>query len=246
MILRDAVGWCFSISYVSIGYDCSAAGALRALGLRHEAYPFDWIQSHSGGIRQCLTERFARFHTEVRLMEHGRRVIDAYGFEFPHDYPVRDKEGEHNKEEHDKGQHSNQDIQEEKKEEKVVHQMGEAGHDENMYMEVLGKPIVPEWSAYLDVVREKYGRRIRRFLAVMENREKPVVVLSRYYDREARELVVWLRTHYEREDIYMVNTWPEESTLAVKGCITVYAERNGIWNEPAVWREGLERLMASI
>ena len=209
-------------TFISIGYDCSAAGALRELGLRQEAYPFDWVQSGGEAIRQCLTERFARFHTEVRLMEHGRRVVDAYGIEYPHDYPVRDRDKD-----------------------EVTH-MGETGHDENMYMEVLGKPIVPEWSAYLDVVREKYGRRIRRFLSAMENREKPVIVFSRYRDEHARELLWWLRAHYEREDIYMVNTWVEESGRAVEGCITVHTERNGMWNETTVWREGLEGLLASL
>ena len=212
--------------FISLGYECSAAGGLRELGLRQEAYPFDWVESTQPAIRQCLMERFARFHKEVRLMDHERRVIDAYGIQYPHDYPVRSKE-------------------EKEKWVEEVGLVGEFGRDV-MYMEEIGRPIVPEWSTYLDVVQEKYKRRIHRFLSAMEDRARPVIFFGRYHDEDARDFLRWLRTHYQREDFYMVNTGQPVSGKAVEGCITVNTERNGIWNETAVWREGLEGLLAAI
>jgi hypothetical protein len=74
--------------YISIGYDCSPAAALRGLGLRPAALPFDWVESNIDALDKCINDRFAQFHKGVRLNENKTRVIDAYGFQFPHDYPT--------------------------------------------------------------------------------------------------------------------------------------------------------------
>lgn len=216
-------------SPVPLGYDCSAAGALRDLGLRQEAYPFDWVQSRAEIVRQCILDGFARYHTEVRLMEHGRRVVDAYGVEYPHDYPVRSRE---------------EVVQ---TEETVVEEVGEAGREE-MYMEEMSRPIVAEWQTYCNTVQEKYQRRIQRFLAVMACRERPIVFFTRYRDADARELLRWLRSHYQREDMYLVNTdnpmyLTRPEGVVEEGCVTVCTERNGIWNEQAVWQEGIHAIL---
>lgn len=211
-----------------LGYDCSPAGALRDLGLRQEAYPFDWVQSSAEIVRQCIVEGFARYHTEVRLMEHGRRVVDAYGVEYPHDYPVRSREVV--------------EVDE------VDQRVGEAGEEEAMYMEEMSRPIVAEWQTYCNTVQEKYQRRIQRFLSILACREKPILFFTRYRDADARELLRWLRGHYQREDMYLVNTdHPTYLTrpegVVEEGCVTVWTERNGIWNEPAVWQEGVDAVL---
>jgi len=78
--------------YVSIGYDCSPASALRGLGLRPAALPFDWVVSSVDALEKCIGDRFAQYHKGLRLNTSKTRVIDAYGFEFPHDYPTVETE----------------------------------------------------------------------------------------------------------------------------------------------------------
>ena len=74
--------------FISIGYECSTASALRGLGLRQFALPFDWIQSSANAMELCFKEDFKRFHTNLRFNHNRTRLIDDYGFEFPHDYPL--------------------------------------------------------------------------------------------------------------------------------------------------------------
>ena len=225
-------------SPIPLGYDCSAASALRDIGLRQEAYPFDWVQSRAEIVRQCILDGFARYHKEVRLMEHGRRVIDAYGVEYPHDYPVRVVE-----------EAEAEAVEAEAKEvEHRVREVGEAGKEEDMYMEEMGRPIVAEWQTYCNTVQEKYQRRIQRFLAVMACRDKPIIFFTRYRDADARELLRWLRGHYQREDMYLVNTdHPTYLTrpegVVEEGCVTMWTERNGIWNESVIWQEGIDAIL---
>jgi hypothetical protein len=80
--------------FVSIGYDCSTASALRGLGLRPAALPFDWVESNMNALEKCFYDRFAQYHKGVHLNVNKTRVVDAYGFEFPHDYPRKDSEME--------------------------------------------------------------------------------------------------------------------------------------------------------
>lgn len=206
---------------LGIGHDCSPAAALRSMGLRQEAYPFDWVQTHSIGLRQCLSDGFLYFHGNLRLMEHGRRMIDQYGFQYPHDYPVIGLEDEQEKHE----------IQE------------KAG--EGIFAEEMSRPIVSHWSTYYDLVKEKYNRRIQRFRQVFSG-TKPIILFSRYPDNDARELLTWFREFYQRNDIYMVNSSSDGRHGIVNGCITVWTERDGIWNCADRWREGLDAVVHSL
>jgi hypothetical protein len=76
------------IQYISIGYECSTASILRGLGLRKAALPFDWIQSSADAMEKCFRDDFKQFHTNLRMNHNKTRLIDEYGFEFPHDYPL--------------------------------------------------------------------------------------------------------------------------------------------------------------
>jgi hypothetical protein len=75
------------INYVSFGYDCSPAAALRNLGIRDYALPFDWVQSNYQCITKCIEDDFLDFHCHLQLNHSNTRVVDSYGFQFPHDYP---------------------------------------------------------------------------------------------------------------------------------------------------------------
>lgn len=205
-----------SYSLIGIGHDCSPAAALRNMGLRHEAYPFDWVQTHSIGLRKCLLEDFLHFHSNLQLMDHGRRVIDHYGFQYPHDYPVKDMEEDERKE--------------------------KAG--EGVFAEEMGRPIVPNWLCYYEIVKEKYDRRIQRFRRILSE-STPIILLSRYPDTDARDLLIWFRQFYKRNDIYIVNSASDGDHKVKNGCITVWTERDGIWNSVDVWKEGLDAMIGS-
>jgi len=73
---------------ITLGYDCSPAEALRNLGRRTQALPFDWIISSFASLERCIKDDFSKFHTNLRFNHNQSRLIDEYGFEFPHDYPL--------------------------------------------------------------------------------------------------------------------------------------------------------------
>ena len=77
--------------YISIGHDCSTASALRTLNLRSYALPFDWVRTKGTSLYQCIAEDFAKFHMNLKLSPDKRAVLDAYGIEYLHDYPVDPK-----------------------------------------------------------------------------------------------------------------------------------------------------------
>jgi hypothetical protein len=76
------------MNYISLGSECSCAAALRHLGLRDYALPFDWISSDPIKIYTCIVDDFKGFHHNLTLNYKSTRLIDEYGFEFPHDYPT--------------------------------------------------------------------------------------------------------------------------------------------------------------
>jgi hypothetical protein len=75
------------ILYISFGSDCGCASALNHLKLRNFSLPFDWIVSSYDKIEKCINEDFNLFHKNIILNDTKKRIIDGYGFEFPHDYP---------------------------------------------------------------------------------------------------------------------------------------------------------------
>jgi hypothetical protein len=76
-------------NFLSMGSECSAAAAIKGLGLRIASYPFDWIRSNNAiPIIRCLSDDFAKFHTD--LLWNGPHLTDSYGFDFAHDYPLED------------------------------------------------------------------------------------------------------------------------------------------------------------
>lgn len=77
-------------NYITIGYDCSTAATLKNLSLREQSLPFDWVVSDMNNVIKCISEEFINFHRNLILNTTKTRVIDYYGFEYPHDYPNSD------------------------------------------------------------------------------------------------------------------------------------------------------------
>jgi hypothetical protein len=76
------------INYISVGSDCSPATALRILGIRKFALPFDWVVSPIKALEACFSNNFKQYHTGLYYNSTKTRLIDVYGFEFPHSYPT--------------------------------------------------------------------------------------------------------------------------------------------------------------
>lgn len=73
---------------ISLGNACAPALHLRTLGIRTEAYPFDWIISHFDALYEALTSNFTYFLTDIKLRKDGTGVYDYYNFQFVHDFPT--------------------------------------------------------------------------------------------------------------------------------------------------------------
>jgi len=74
-------------SYISLGNDCSSARALKDLGLRTSAHPFDWTETSFDALEKCIRDDFKHFHKNINLNDTKQRLVDEYGIQYPHDYP---------------------------------------------------------------------------------------------------------------------------------------------------------------
>ena len=124
---------------IGLGSDCSLAATLRNLELRQFALPFDWVCSSPESLEACFKDNFNKYHCNLKLTENKKRLVDHYGFEFPHDYPltntvnIDDRVGE-----------------------------GHIGEEE-------GQTISDNWKTYYGIVKAKYDRRIERFIKIMND-----------------------------------------------------------------------------
>ncbi len=134
------------MNYLTLGYDCSPAAALRNLNLRSFALPFDWIVSNIYNLEKCFEENFARFHTNLKYNYSKKRLIDDYGFEYPHDYPL-----ENNK-------------------------INETNIGEGVFGEEDGKIICNNYMDYYNIVVDKYKRRIERFLNIINDEKPIILL----------------------------------------------------------------------
>jgi hypothetical protein len=205
-------------SMITIGADCSPAAALRNLGMRVHALPLDWIVSSVDSLTQCFQDRFARFHTQLSLNETRSRLIDAYGFEFPHDYPHTSADG-------------------------TPCSFTEVG--EGTIGEVTTEHITPEWRTYYPTVKAKYDRRIKRLLAILVD-PKPVLVLCRWRSHEVKQLKMMLALHFQKSNVYFVNSTREPNEKEFPFIYNCFTEANGIWNQTEIWREGITAMASRI
>jgi len=74
-----------NIEYISLGPDCNSSIAVRNLGLRERAYPFDWTVTSANAILSILDNDFEGYHTDVHMNWNGW-VKNRYEVEFPNDF----------------------------------------------------------------------------------------------------------------------------------------------------------------
>jgi hypothetical protein len=135
-----------SFNYLTIGYDCSPAGALKGLGLREFALPFDWVISNIKILEKCFETNFKDFHKNLTFNYNKTRLVDHYGFQFPHDYPLTNMTNFENN-------------------------LGEG-----VFGEERGKFITEKWPYYYGVVLDKYNRRIERFKNIVNDTNPIIVL----------------------------------------------------------------------
>jgi len=202
-------------NYITIGYDCSPAAALRALDMRDSALPFDWVVSNIYAIYNCIQDDFKQYHTRLYFNKSHTRLIDVYGFQFPHDYPLNDIE--------------NIDTN-------II--------GEGVIGEENGKTITENWNAYYPIVKEKYNRRIDRFRNIMKE-SIPIIVLCRYCNtNEVIKLHNFFTCHYNRNDIYFVNSCNE--IINHDKIININTEENGNWNDSSLWKNAIDKTIDKI
>lgn len=195
-------------NYITIGHDCSPAAALRNLNIREEALPFDWVISNIFSLYKCFETNFVNYHTNLKFNYNKTRLIDEYGFQFPHDYPLMDN--------------SNNNVND------IVGE-GIIGEEKN-------KHITDNWKAYYNIVKEKYNRRIERFLKIVRD-HKPIIILSRYNTSDVINLRQLITKFYNKQNIYFINSSNEKfENMYIKNC---YTEENNIWNDPEIWKKNI-------
>jgi hypothetical protein len=208
-----------SYNIITIGYDCSPASVLRNLGLREHALPFDWVVSSPESLNLCFKERFTRFHCELKYNQNRSRLVDAYGFQFPHDYPhIHIADG-------------------------TPCQFTEVG--EGVIGEEAGQCITPEWPKYYDDVKAKYERRIARFNAIMAD-SKPLLVLCRWPFIIVKLLKMLFATYFNKSNVYFVNSTNESNHPDYPHIYNCYTEANGTWNDAEIWKLGIDVMAARI
>lgn len=135
-----------SFNYLTLGYDCSPAAALRNLNLRNFALPFDWVISNINILEKCFDTNFENFHKKLVFNHSKTRLIDYYGFQFPHDYPLNHMDNIENK-------------------------IGEG-----VFGEERGKCITDKWCDYYEIVLDKYNRRIERFKNIISDTKPIIIL----------------------------------------------------------------------
>jgi len=204
------------VNYLTIGHDCSPAAALRDLNLREFALPFDWVVSNITILEKCFQSDFAHFHKNLVFNYNKTRLIDFYGFQFPHDYPLNT---------------NTNDIE-------VITNIGEGAFGEER-----GKFINDKWSDYYDFVLEKYKRRIERFKNIVSD-IKPIIVLCRYNTVDVLKLQQLFIKYYNKENIYFVNS--SNQIFENDKIKNIYTEKNNTWNETSMWKQGIDDIMTKI
>jgi hypothetical protein len=76
------------MNYICLGQECSPATAMRNIGIRKYALPFDWIRSNAQLLSKVIINNFEGFHNSLKLSDDKKYITDSYGLEYPHDYPT--------------------------------------------------------------------------------------------------------------------------------------------------------------
>ena len=173
--------------------------------LRMYSLPFDWIVSDMSKLVECVSEDFINFHRNLRLNYSKTRVIDYYGFEYPHDYPNT-----------------------------------EVVDLENIGNGLFGEKVINDnWEDYIDLNIEKYNRRIKRFIDIL-NSENNLIVLYRGQISNIEKFKKIAKSKFNKENIkYIVATKEIYETNEIISCDP---EIGGDWNNTSVWEEAMRKI----
>ena len=175
---------------VSLGNNCAPAFALRSLNIRTAAYPFDWNISTLSALDMCFATNFEYFHKNLVLNDNKTKVIDHYGFIFPHDYPR----------------------------EAIINPENDVG--EGIFPEENDKMIVNNWMDYNKIVVDKYARRIERFKKIINDSKPIIVfcmydtadvlklynLFIKYYNRTDVYFINSCNKPFQNDHIININT----------------------------------------
>lgn len=201
-------------TYIPLGFDCSPASALDTLNLRKFALPFDWVQTNPSIIMRCINDDFKLFHRNLVLNKNKTRVIDGYGIQYPHDYPKID-DNEKNGEDKDK-------------------------HDDDMNYGG-DQPIIDNYNDYTEEILVKYKRRIDRFINLLQNETKPIILLTRLQSTEAIKVKDFFEKKYNKINIIVIVATKERGNSLTPFIVCCDPEKNNLWNEAAIWNEAIEK-----
>jgi hypothetical protein len=163
-----------TIHYMSLGYDCSPAATLRNLNIRDEALPFDWVVSNLKIIRDCIEDNFAGYHCQLQFNAVRSRLVDKYGFQFPHDYPFNDNAYE------------------------------ETHIGEGVFGEEVQKKIINNWADYHPVALEKYARRIERLYNYLRDDSPIIFLCRGYDVPSIMAFANYILVKFNKSNIYFV------------------------------------------
>ena len=114
---------------------------------------------------------------------------------------------------------------------------------EGAFGEENGKCITDKWNDYYGIVLDKYNRRIERFKNII-NEDKPIIVLCKYTTRDVLELQKLFIKYYKITNIYFINSSNE--IFENDNIKNIYTEKNNIWNDVNVWKEGIYCIIKKI
>ena len=203
-----------NIQFITIGADCSPAAALRELNLRQFALPFDWVQTNVHNLKLCFHDNFEKYHQTLKLNNTKTRLVDTYGFQFPHDYPFT-------------GECDDADF---------TNAIGE------YFPEIRTKTIIPNWHDFHHIAIEKYQRRIERFNNIMNESSNIIIMLCRYPPSSAIQIKNMLQSHYHRENIFVINSNRTEHFDTNNKILHIHTEKNNKWNDSVIWNDAINKM----
>jgi len=155
--------------FVSLGKDCEPALMLKDLGLRSEAYPFDWNNTTQfAGICNMIKDNFKDFLNPLFLKHNGRTILHThYTIEFRHDFPSLIPGGN----------------------------TGVVDWDVSQEPYKSGL-IVKNFLDFLPIITEKYTRRINRFMKLLNSTKNVIFIRTYLTPEEARQFTKLMATHY--------------------------------------------------
>jgi hypothetical protein len=159
---------------MSLGYDCSPAATLKNLNIRDEALPFDWVVSDLQILITCIEDNFNSYHKNLHFNQRKTRLIDSYGFQFPHDYPF------------DSNNIDNSKI------------------GEGVFGEEFNKQIISNWGEYHTMALEKYKRRIERFYNYLSSDKPLIILCRNYCVKDINHFASYLANKFRKNNIYFV------------------------------------------